>query len=74
MIVPGKHVFTFTEGIGPFMCEMDECHKAAWSVIMTDEEHANLPQTGGKDLAHEIVFHHIGKRICKSCLKKVSAH
>lgn len=72
MHIPNKHVFTFVDEIGPFMCEMDDCHKAAWSVIMTDEEHAKLPTVGGEDLAHHIVFHHVGKRICKSCLKKES--
>jgi len=73
VIIPGMHVFTFCETIGPFMCEMDECNKPAWSAVLTDQEHSTLPEgVGGEDLAHHIIFHHVGKRACKSCIKKLS--
>ena len=74
MIIPNHHVFTFVEQIGPFMCEQHECHKPAWSVVMTDAEYSSIPEgLGGEELAHYVIFHHLGKRTCKTCLKAMSA-
>ena len=72
MNIPNAHIFTFTEEYGPFMCEHEDCHKLTHSVLIPDDEYASIPDgMGGSALAHYIIEHYIGKRICKTCIKRM---
>lgn len=69
-MIDGSHVFTLSKQFGPFICEQDDCHKPAWSVVMTDEEYATIPEgICGEELAVYIIHNHLGKHTCKSCIK-----
>jgi hypothetical protein len=68
------YILTYSDDWGPFKCEFGEdCSREAHSVILTDEEHAQLPETGGESVALYITASGIGQHICKHHLKELLA-
>lgn|GEM_PF-247141 len=57
-------LFTFSELWGPFPCEHPDCTKQTFTVILTDEENARLPEESGEKAAAFILRHKLGKAVC----------
>jgi hypothetical protein len=69
----GVHVLTFDDTWGTRPCEFGDgtCTKEAHSVVLTDDEYAQLPSPLDGDVALFILGAGLGRHICKTHLKEL---
>jgi hypothetical protein len=67
------HVLTFSDDWGTWPCEFgtSPCTKEAHSIVLTDDEFAQLPDPTESEVALFILGAQLGKHICKTHLKEL---
>lgn len=61
--------FTVSELWGPFACEHPGCtEQEAWTIRLTDEENASLPQQYGPEAVTYIFQNRLGVALCEKHL------